>query len=263
MKKLDRVSQITNLFKKNKKKLKSVLLFLSTNHGFAESHILKYIRSHVSEQVLAKEKIMALFVNAMNAAGSRNLTRSGYSCKKFYSYINKLSDKKTISLNSLFLVFNDSITDVDGLFYFLIENFTNFKHKKAALFLRDLHFLQKKSPKKAQLFFDYSIKQSDLFIPLDIVICTCLNKIFELPKKIWLKSGKNDFYLINEYFKAQLGNSFMLIEDLWFWGYFNFVLDINKNRTVKFNEDKFFSDPYSYPNNEVMKKLKKFNKLIN
>jgi hypothetical protein len=54
----------------------------------------------------------------------------------------------------------------------------------------------------------------------------------------------------------------MLIEDLWFWGYFNSVKKIMKNdksiRKIKFNEDKYYSNKFMYPDSDVEKKLKHF-----
>lgn len=53
----------------------------------------------------------------------------------------------------------------------------------------------------------------------------------------------------------------MLIEDLWYWGYFN-TSGNDDNRKIEFNEAKFYSDVVYYPDAVVINKLKEFQEYI-
>ncbi|MGB0886260.1 MAG: hypothetical protein ACPGR5_07525 [Chitinophagales bacterium] len=75
-----------------------------------------------------------------------------------------------------------------------------------------------------------------------------LNEIFQLEGNESLDQYK-DFDLINSFFKEKLGKDFILLEDLWFWGYFA-TKGSGKNRTIEFNEDKFYCAEFLKPTQE-------------
>lgn len=123
------------------------------------------------------------------------------------------------------------------------------KNKKAALFLRDLFEAQKLDTAQ-NIFRGQIIKPTSLRIPLDSVIAGVLNKLF----------GRNPMplldnrYAIDKHFEAltlfakrRLGGDFMLVEDLWFWGYFGSkgtIVDGGFERQFVIRKEIQFRDPY-------------------
>ena len=235
--------------------LREVINFLDKNKSFREDYTKKYCYNLLDEHKSSKENIMTVFINTINAAGGNNLTLTGRACKNFFNIIDKLPESKTVSFESFLSLFNAK--NIIELFNSLSNNkesLPNFGKKKTALFIRDLDVLNKK------LFSDYLIDKNDLIIPVDIVIEIMLNKILLLNEK--KLSASRDFDLINDFFKGKLKDKFMLIEDLWFWGYFNLVKQ-DKSRKILFNEDKFYSDLFLYPSTTLKDKLQEFEKLMN
>jgi hypothetical protein len=100
----------------------------------------------------------------------------------------------------------------------------------------------------------------DLMIPIDNVIVRILNEIICLNTVKKLDQYR-DFVLINKFFKEKLGNEFMLIEDLWFWGYFS-TKGNGKNRIIEFNEDKFYTAEFLKPTIENRKRISEFIKIL-
>ncbi len=97
-------------------------------------------------------------------------------------------------------------------------------------------------------------------IPVDNVIVRILNEILCPDKNEKLDQYK-DFININNLFKEKLGHEFMLIEDLWFWGYFS-TKGKGISRTIVFNDDKFFTAKFLKPTPENRKKIDEFIKLL-
>ena len=219
----------------------------------------------MSTQLTAKENIRILYIDAINAAGGNNLTRTGKSCKVFFDTIKKLPDTKTVALKDFFKIFSDDINDFDRLFLYFCKGketgLVNFGKKKAALFLRNLDLVQERPDETEKLFSNYKMDRLHLRIPVDIVITTVLNSIL-FSNRSPLDPGR-DFDKINEFAYMVLGQDFMLIEDLWFWGYFNLkIIKGQEKPNVEFNEDKYFSANFIYPHTELESRLREFTKLI-
>ena len=258
-------------YTKHRKKFDKIIRFMKQNNRYAKKYRENYLNSIINGQDSFKEKIRKLFVHDINAAGGNNLSSTGTSCKKFYKIIDKFPNEKKIKLTSFFNKLGSGSEDFDGIFKFLVKKkkFKNFNKKKVALFIRNIHIINKK------LFIDYSIRKrkNELKIPVDVVIVSTLNNILCLKGKNKLKPTRDsDFILINKFAKDKLKNDYMLIEDLWFWGYFNsktIKSKTKKGKTKKdkrkfiFNEDKYYSNPHTYPNKELRSKLIKFKKLLN
>lgn len=191
-----------------------------------------------------REILFNIFVNSIKAVSQSKLNNQGKGVKDFIDYVNKL---KKFNFENLF--HNKEPIN-------FISSFNGMGNKTAALFLRDLEIY------KNQIFEDSHLFTKDyLKIPVDIVIVIMLNKIFHLPKEYKLVETR-DFNFINNFFKEKLQKNFMIIEDFWFWGYFNLIAN-NKNgdRIFKFNEEKYLLDIFSfgYQDREIKKaKLKKF-----
>ena len=109
-----------------------------------------------------------------------------------------------------------------------------------------------------RLFKHYNINKNDLQIPTDIVIVTIINKILHLNEKRKKLNAMRDFDLINKFAHKVSPKNHMVIEDLWFWGYFN----LGKKRNINFNKEKYYSDSSNYPNEKLKTKLEEFNKLL-
>ena len=94
------------------------------------------------------------------------------------------------------------------------------------------------------------------------MIAYIINKVFRLKGGEKINPNKYvDFISITTMAKRILEHEFILIEDLWYWGYFN-TFGNDKKRTTGFNEDKYYSDKRHYPAEETIKKLKEFTDIL-
>jgi hypothetical protein len=210
----------------------------------------------------AKKKIRTLYIDTINAAGGNNLERTGKSCKSLYSVVDVLADQRQITLETFYTLFGADIQNHTMLFERISEDkerFGNFGPKKTALFLRNIHILHTQSDSKSHFISDYAIDEQQLEIPVDRVIVTVLNKVWGTDF-----SAGSHFKEINEFARLELGKDYMLVEDLWFWGYFNTKVEDGKqiiHDTV--NEDKYYSADFIYPNDGLWQKLGEFSSLVN
>jgi hypothetical protein len=250
-------TDIKSLFEKNSDRISKLCRFLRKNSKI-KNHIysiFNIIPLHSTES--AKERIRLIYISAIEASGGRNLKLSGKSCKAFKEMLDKLPNTPQIKLQTFFEAFRFSrpITSFKDLFEFIVQekSLCNIRGKKAAIFLRNLNWVQENT--KPKIFKNHNIKQNDLMIPIDALIIFILNK--------FLKLGRNkldqykDFNSLNEEFKSLLKDRFMIIEDLWFWGYFSNVVS-HGNRKLKFNTDKFYTSPFLIPNEKNKKLIEKF-----
>jgi len=93
-------------------------------------------------------------------------------------------------------------------------------------------------------------------IPVDAVITLILNGLFGCEANTILKADR-DLLLINDFFKEKLGDKFIMIEDFWFWGYF-ITKGSGPNRSIEFNEDKFYTAEFLEPNERNRQKINAF-----
>lgn len=246
---------ISDIFEKNRDRIIELSRFLRQNSKI-KNHINSIFNIHpLHSTAPAKERIRVIYISAIEASGGRNLTLSGKSCKAFKKKLDKLPNTPQIKLQTFFKAFSPQIDSFKELFNSIVQSksLCNIRNKKAAIFLRNLNWVQENAKRK--IFKDYNIKRDDLMIPIDGVIIFILNK--------FLKLGRNkldqykDFNSLNEEFKSRLKNSFMIIEDLWFGGYFSTVAS-QGNRKLKFNADKFYTSPFLIPNEKNKKLIEKF-----
>lgn len=91
------------------------------------------------------------------------------------------------------------------------------------------------------------------------MIVTVLNKVWGTDF-----SAGNHFKEINEFARLELGKNYMLVEDLWFWGYFNTKVEASKQEIhATVNKDKYYSADFIYPNDGLWQKLEEFSSLVN
>jgi hypothetical protein len=183
-----------------------------------------------------RQKLYFIFVDTINAAGGSNLTTTGESCEKFYNVLKRLPGDKKIDFRTFAEVLSPENPTIEGIFHTLRSNeYINIGFKKAALFLRTLFSLHNNGAK--ELFTNFKIKESALYIPLDTVISDLLNQLLHFQYQDKNKiSPHSDFYTVNRAAKKLFGDKFMLVEDLWFWGYFNSRVEKNKYRSIAFNK---------------------------
>lgn len=238
-----------------------LMAFVEQNHSYPEHHWVNHLNSILTNRKTWKETIFTLFVETINAAGGNNLRLNGKSCKQFYQIIESSPNNSTsIKTSQFFSLFSEEVNSLNSFVDYLFQSnkFKNFGQKKAALFLRDLDLLHRKSDKV--LFSDYDSSKVNLIIPVDVVITKVLNDFFNMTGNLELKASRH-FDLINNFAQKSLKKKYMLLEDLWFWGYYN-QTTINKVRQLKLNEDKFYSELYFYPDKKIFEKLKQFNLLL-
>jgi hypothetical protein len=260
-----------------------VMDFVRQNQDVVESIKHSWL-AKVIQADSAKMKIRTLYIDTINAAGGNNLELTGESCENLFNIVDRLDDRALISLGEFYQLFGDSIKTHRMLFEGLVENeyLSNFSKKKAALFLRHIHIIHTRGRQESRFIYDYNINRDELVVPVDIVIVTVLNKIWGTD----LKPGDH-FDAINDIAKDELGDDFMLVEDLWFWGYFNTRVvkrrqEVDKEfdnnlssasavgRVVsrqefdkEINKAKYYSADFIYPNDNLWKKLGEFSQIIN
>lgn len=204
-----------------------------------------------------KEKFYAIFLDSINASGGLNLEYIANGCN--YIISNFLAKAKVID-NKIY--FKDYYSDINSLYFDLVNNVKFMHKKKSSLVIKGLFYVQ--NEEKLKIFHDLEIEKNELNIPIDIVICEILNSILLLNEDVYLEANK-DFELINEWAKNNFKERFYLIESLWFWGYFNTrKLKNERSRKIVFNQDKFISNPWFYPETDLklLECFKEFRELV-
>ena len=246
---------LVDRYKVRKNKFEEIVLFMEKNASVRIEYNKRWLGKITYGDVEAKAVLETLFKNAMSAAGAQNLGVSGEGCKAFHSYIKPLPLEARIEF-SVFLSCFPDVNNISQLFKFLTgRKIKGFGPKKAALFMRDLYEIQLYKDIYVEL---EPINKNDLMIPLDAVISVMLNEILDLPKGS--KEAEN-FTSVNEFVKIILGENAMIIEDLWFWGFFN-TIGSKTDRQILFNEAKYYVDPVLGHSNSILKKIHEFREIL-
>lgn len=210
----------------------------------------------------AKWRLRALFIDTINAASGNNLGLTGESCKKFFEMMSELDEHPQITMQTFYGLFGENIRDHEHLFEIISNDkkrFANFGKKKTALFLRHLHVIHTSHDTRGRFISDYTIDPQQLKIPVDRVIVTVLNKIWGTDFEAY-----PHFVEINDIAYEELKDDFMLVEDLWFWGYFNTKVVGSKNMvSSSVNAEKYYSADFIFPNATLKGKLDAFSERIN
>jgi hypothetical protein len=255
--------QLTEIYLQNRTRFDFAIDFISSNKHLKTNVDISFNANVLINKESAKEKIRLLFIDTLNAAGGSNLTRNGKASRYFNSKIETLENSAQLKIKDFYECFDKSINNIKDLYNYLrlSDNIVNFKEKKAALFIYKIHQLQTILEPDQKIFADYNVSQSDLVIPVDVVITLVLNKLLNLTQKPVLEQYK-DFDLINDFFKSQLGDKFLLIEDFWFWGYFT-TKGSGGARTFEFNDDKFYTANFIKPTDQNRKYFMDFLQILN
>ena len=240
------------------KKFSALLRFLEDNHAIpVRYHQFTVCRICAGDR-LATEKLMALFRSALLSNTGGGLATIGTAAKIFEKKISKLSVHSTIKPGDLLNCF--CVKSSNELFDALI-NITGIGKKKAALFLRDLWVTQSPAT-DCRIFSSELIARDELLIPLDKVIAIGLNQV---AKPCLFGDGSvlsNAFSSVNAYFAARDDLHHMIIEDLWFWGYFGLV-GSDYERSIEINNAKIALDPFFRRNGVPRRQFYRFHRILN
>jgi len=243
-----------------KKQFDKLIDFLKKETNYVKKLNKSNTISLFGHRKTAKEKLYFIFIDCLNASGGNNLTNSGKGSKTFLKVLNSLNNKKEIKFEEFCTALKCNV-DSKELFQNISNNkFKNFGYKKAALFLKSIHFLQ--STKDNKIFNDLSPNEIHRPIPLDIVISEIVSQIMRLKYTDRIKT--NDAKQFNQWAEKKFIKEYYLLEDLWFWGYYTQSMAKNKYRTIEFNEAKLVTNLWFYPESEpnIKPKLEEFARLI-
>jgi hypothetical protein len=249
---------LISAFEHHKRDFNRIINFISKNQHFFLNDLQRGLKRVIIPTENAKINLRSLFVQTINAAGGNNLTLTGKGCKKFWNRIKGLPNDKIINYGAFLKCLGDNKKSTEDLFKRLLK-FNNIGKKKAALFIRDLFYAHKNPNNKTGIFKKCTIKEDELLIPLDTVISEMLNMMLGLRGTAKVRPG--DFDMVNLFAKEVLKNKHMLIEDLWYWGHFS-TRRKAKTRIMGFNEDMYYADIFTRPNERSRRMFKTFAKLL-
>ena len=205
----------------------------------------------------ARDRLQAIFVAALTSNSAGGLRLSGRLARVFQRKLEPLGAARTIAGDDFLKCFGArGLGDVSRW----MTGLTGISRKKAALFMRDLALTQHHPA--LQIFGDDWIEPGDLYIPLDVVIATVINRMF--PPVTFRRQGdlKKYFLDFGQFARTRLGDDHMLLEDLWYWGVFCLRLPVPRKkkgrgktaakkppqgwispRQLQFNWNKYLVDP--------------------
>jgi hypothetical protein len=245
-------------YRNNKFKIDELMSFLRENTGFVEEHRRISTIKLVGNITLGRDKLYFLFLDALNAGGGSSLKRNGEACTEMIKRLNTMASTPTVSFKEFYrtvvlgykkFVFDNNKKEISKhLFEGLRTQFVNFKFKKAALFMKELHDAQ--SYEACRIFHDIEASEIYLPIPLDVVISEVISQVlgFECEDIAHRVVAPVDGQRFTEWAQRNLGEEYYLIEDLWFWGYFGLGRPEKKGyRKIGLNEAKFSTCPWAFP----------------
>lgn len=236
------IKELESAYKIRSVEFNNLICFLKNNHLIVEIFNKKTVSDLVYKGRNAKERLYFLLNDCLNAAGGNNLTRNGDTMTLFLETLNKLPSSKQISFNDFCEIF-DVENDYTGksLFIKLKSNYSNFKYKKAALFIKQLHYLQQTDER---IFISDQRLNIIRPIPFDSVIAFIITIILKL-KEIPSSSHAEIF---NDWASETLQEKAYILEDIWFWGYFSTTIT-KKKRKFEYNMAKVNMNIWDYPAN--------------
>jgi hypothetical protein len=234
----------------------ALVQFLDANRAFPSAYRQFHLERTCFGRESARDRLHAIFVAALTSNSAGGLRLSGRLARVF--------QRKLEPLGAAMIVTGDDFLGClgargpAGVFRWM-TGLKGISHKKAALFMRDLALTQHQPA--LQIFDDGWINPSDLYIPLDVVIATVINRLF--PPATFRREGDlgKHFLDLDRFARGRLGDDHMLLEDLWYWGFFCLRLPVSRKqkgqgktaaqarprgwigpRQLQFNWDKYLVD---------------------
>ncbi|MBT4340002.1 MAG: hypothetical protein HOD63_15535 [Bacteroidetes bacterium] len=271
-----------------------VIKFLNDNHQIVIDYHIIRLKINMSQDC-PKKRLRTLFIMAYDSNSSGRLDNKATAVEKFFNIIDKLDVNKDNLINWNDFLDNLGISTSEEVFARLVvkhkkssetkkleRDYPGFAEKKAAIFLRDLFIIHNESEFNGnKVFKNFDLNKSHLKVPFDIVICDLINIILQTSNKIvnsnsiieilpfekkekrpnvYLVPGLNGFNKINNFAIEVFGKDLIILEDLWFWGYFNSktkkLSKTQSKKNIEFNSSKYNTDLYMYPG--VICKTSKF-----
>lgn len=249
----------------NKVNIDLLIKFLKKNNYIVENFNTESTINIVSGCKNPYEMFYKIFLDSINASGGNNLTRIAKGCRTFlkifekpeknnklnfsnYYYKNNIEDNIKINIENKYIKFFEFISS--GVI-------DSFRKKKAALFMRGLYCLQK----EYNIFED--IDNPELIympIPVDVVISEIICKLLKM-NDIMDLSQEQKFNIINQWANNYFKNDYYLVESIWFWGYFT-TRNGNDGRIIGFNDDKYITNNWFFPDYKYIDKYKRFAEII-
>lgn len=236
------IKELDSTYKIRSVEFNNLISFLKYNHIIVEDFNKKTVSDLVYKGRNAKERLYFLLNDCLNAAGGNSLTRNGSTMKHFILALNKLPNSKEISFANLCSIF-DVKPDYTGqlLFDKLKSSYPNFKYKKAALFIKQLYYLQQT---EERIFFSDPKLNIIRPIPFDAVIAFTIRNLLNLKEKM----SSSEAEIFNKWALDNFKEKAYLLEDIWFWGFFN-TTNSQSKREFKYNIDKVNMNIWDYPGN--------------
>ncbi len=249
--------KFNNLTKKNSVKFNELVSFLKTNNETVENFHSISIENLVIGCKSPYEKYYKVFLDSINASGGNNLTLIGKGCKTFLNLFEKPENDGKLNFNKFCIENNITNDFIEYFNYISSGSIVSFREKKAALFMRDIYYLQKQF-----LIFEDVKNIESIYrpIPVDVVISEILKTFFKFDDLMTLSQNQR-FLLINDWANYHLKNDYYLIESIWFWGYFT-TKNISNGREIGFNDDKYISNNWFFPDYTNIEKFNQFVKII-
>ena len=232
--------------------------FLRENQEFPHHHRSFHLAKTCYAQATARGRLHAIFAAALQSNDAGGLRLSGRLARTFQRRIERLGEAGTVPSDQFLDCFGAK--NLKDVFHWLIGR-TGIGKKKAALFTRDLALAQENHG--LAIFEDDWMEAGDRYIPLDIVIATTLNRLF--PPRTFKLTSHPSYYFdkFDQFARNRLGVDYMLLEDLWYWGFFCLRSPVKKKgkksgddepkkskpkgkigtRQLRFNWDKYLLDP--------------------
>lgn len=241
-----------------KEKLSKIYLFLIANRQFNKSVQASFYNFCISPNKKPADKACSLLFHILNTQSQPNIDKVAIFWQSILRRNGKLSSFKAF-LNALSTKQNYE-SPFSELFKALTKQ-PGWGNKTAALFVKAIYHVHKGQYKKYSFWNDVPSlgKKDQLRLPVDTVISYIFKKLSQ--GKIKSFAAINNVLTKNEY----KGKKMEVWDDLWFWGFIT-QKGMGNERSIGFNEAKYWAMPYSDKNSSTIKKIRnraiQFKKLI-
>lgn len=223
---------------RNAARVHTVLDFLRENREWPRRYHAHAVSRTCYGATCARHRLIALFRSALLSNTGGGLSKVAATAKSFSKSLAPLKDQPIVESTQLLQCID--VERANSLFSALIKR-PGLGRKKAALFLRDLSIAQSLGSHK--IFVRTPVRKKDLLVPFDRVIASSLNRL-QVPNPLFNTSNiARGFDSVNMYAKYKLKDDYMLLEDLWFWGYFGFT-GTGCVRKLRVNKEKIALDQF-------------------